>query len=123
MDVRTTTGTNVAGKLTLSSISKTGTLPEVMEYKIVSVADGTTCNSGVFGSGASYVAGSFGTLTANYVTVGATPTVPSVVQTDIAAAGAVVRYCFDVRLKSDAATSYQNGTGTVTWGITGTSVS
>ena len=118
LNVRTTAATNVAGNVTLTSCTPAGALAPVLEYRAVQVSAAATCTSTTFSSGSPlYVAGSSST----YIAVTTVPAVP--VQAPIAAAGGEIRYCFDVRVQSTAASSYQGNTATVTWLFTATSVS
>jgi len=118
LNVRTTAATNVAGNVTLTSATPAGALAPVLEYRAVQVSAATACTATTFTTGTPvYVAGAVGT----YIAVSAVPAVP--VQTSLAAAGGETRYCFDVRVQSTAASSYQGNTATVTWLFTATSVS
>jgi len=117
LNVRTTPTTNVAGNVTLTSATPAGALAPVLEYRAVQVSAAATCTSTTFSSGSPlYVAGSSST----YLAVSAVPAVP--IQAPIAAAGGEIRYCFDVRVQSGAASSYQGNNATVTWLFTATSV-
>lgn len=116
LNVRTTAATNVAGTVVLSSATRAGTLPAVLEYRTVrTTAATTTCNATAFTGSPVWVAGDATTWIASN-TVPASPT-----SSPIAAAGGEIRYCFDVRIQSTAATTYQGTTGTITWLFTATS--
>ncbi len=116
LNVRTTAGTTVPGTIVLSSATTTGTLPTVLEYRLVRTATtSTACNAAAFSS-STYIAGA---ATPTYL---APTTVPgSPVSSTLAAAGGEIRYCFEVRRQPTAATSYQGATGTITWQFAATS--
>lgn len=116
LNVRTTAGTTVPGTIVLTSASTTGTLPTVLEYRLVRTATtSTACNAAAFSS-STYIAGS---ATPTYL---APTTVPGVaVSSTLAAAGGEIRYCFEVRMLTNASTSYQGATGTITWQFAATS--
>jgi len=116
LNVRTTAGTSVPGTIVLTSATTTGTLPAVLEYRLVRTATtSTACNAAAF-TGSTYIAGA---ATPTYL---APTTVPGVaVSSTLAAAGGEIRYCFEVRMQTTAATSYQGATGTITWQFAATS--
>jgi len=120
LDVRTTATTSVSGSVLLTATGKTGTLGDVLEYRVVRAATtSSTCDSTAFTNGSAvFVAGNNAT-TPVYVTGGTMPTTPP--SQTIAAAGGLLRYCFDVRIKAGTAMSYQGATGTLTWTFTSTS--
>ena len=116
LNVRTTATTNVAGTVALTSSTPAGTLAAVLEYRAVRTPlASTACNSAAFSGSPTWVAGGAST----WIASNTVPAVP--VASAIAAAGGEIRYCFDVRILSTAATSYQGTTGTVTWLFTATS--
>ena len=118
LNVRTTAATTVGGTVALSSATVTGTLSAVLEYRAVRTPlSSTTCNAAAFTGSPVWIAGGASTWIA-------ASTVPgSPVASSIAAAGAEIRYCFDVRVQTGAASSYQGTTGTVTWLFSATSTS
>lgn len=116
LNVRTTAATNVAGTVALTSSTAAGTLPTVLEYRAVRTSlASTACNAAAFSGTPVWIAGGSASWIASS-TVAA-----SAVASPIAAAGGELRYCFDVRIQSSAASSYQNTTGTITWLLTSTS--
>jgi predicted ribosomally synthesized peptide with SipW-like signal peptide len=111
-NVRTTAATTVAGSVTLTATTRTlttGSLTEVLEYRIARLATATTtCNATNIAAG-TYLTGAGGA----WLDAGTLPASP--VASAIGAAGAELRYCLEVRIKSTAANSYQGATGTLTW--------
>lgn len=120
LNIRTTSATNVAGVIALSSstITEPGTinLGPQLEYRIVAVSTSTTCGSGVFTAGAAYSAGGFTT----YQSAGSIPVSPPTVALNLPA-GSAFRYCFDVRIKTGTPNSFQGGSAKLTWTFTATS--
>ena len=115
LDLRTTAASTVGGTITLATAAKSGTLADVLEYRIVRVASATTCAAGVFTAGATYIAGDFTTYIAGGAMPGSTP------GSTITSPSGAFRYCFEVRIKSGTANSYQGSTGSLTWSFTGIS--
>lgn len=118
LNVRTTPATTVAGSVALTAISSTGALPAALQYRMVRMATaspGTTCGAAVFDASAVYIAGTSSTYSAST----AVPASP--VASPIAAAGASVGYCVEVRVAPGTANSFQGATGTITWTFTSTS--
>lgn len=118
LNVRTTPATTVAGSVALTSISSTGALPPALQYRMVRMATaspGTTCAAAVFDASAVYIAGTSSTYSAST----AVPASP--VASPIAAAGASIGYCVEVRVAPGTASSFQGATGTITWTFTSTS--
>jgi predicted ribosomally synthesized peptide with SipW-like signal peptide len=116
LNVRTTAATTVAGTAELTSATTTGTLAAVLEYRAVRApSSGTTCNAAAFAGSPTWIAGGSSSWIASNTVPG------SPVSSAIAAAGGEIRYCFDVRILSTAASSYQGASGTITWLFTTTS--
>ena len=117
-NIRTTATTSVDGSVVLSAITRSGTLTDVLEYRIARLATVTTvCNATNIASG-TFILGGGSTW------VAATAALPgSPVSSAITAAGGELRYCIDVRIASGAANSYQGANGTLTWTFTATSSS
>lgn len=116
LNIRTTTATNVAGNVVLSSVTNNGgALLAALEYRVVLVPVGTTCDINAFSTGTYIVGG-----TSTYV---APTTIGSPTSKPIGAGGTLEqRYCFDVRVQNGAANTFQGKTATVTWLFTATSV-
>lgn len=120
LNIRTTPTSTVGGSVVLTASTPSGGLAPVLQYRAVRMAGaspGSTCSAAAFTAGATYIAGSSTT----WLAVSALPTTP--VPSTIGAAGAALGFCFDVRLATDAATTYQGLSGTVTWTFTATSAS
>jgi len=121
MNVRTTTNSNVGGTVTLTGALGSGAVAPALQYRAVRItapASATTCNSGAFATGTPvFIAGGTGT----YLGLSALPATP--VPSSIGAAGAALGYCFEVRMPSGTANSFQGATGTATWTFTATSAS
>lgn len=116
VNVRTTAASSVGGTIALASASTSGPLVPVLEYRAVGTrAVGTICDGSAFTGTPAFIAGSSSTYLA--VTTVAVPSVAS----PITAPGGELRYCFEVRVQSGAANSYQGQAGTVNWLFTGIS--
>ena len=116
VNIRTTAASTVGGTITLASSTTTGTLVPVLEYRAVrTAATSTTCDTTAFSGTPTYIAGSAST----YLAPATVPTSP--VASAITSPSGELRYCFEVRVQSGAANTYQGGTGTVTWLFSGIS--
>lgn len=118
LNVRTTAASTVGGTITLTGASATGALAPALEYRAVRLAGtapGTPCSSTAFTGSPVFIAGGAATYSA-VTQVPGTPTA-----NPIGAAGAQLGFCFEVRVATGAANSFQGTTGTVTWTMTGTS--
>jgi predicted ribosomally synthesized peptide with SipW-like signal peptide len=115
LNVRTTAATNVAGTVTLTSSTPAGTLAPVLEYRAVQTGAAVACNATAFTGSPTWITGPTGA----YLPAANVAAVP--VASALAAAGGETRVCFDVRVTSTAATSYQGATATVTWLFTASS--
>lgn len=117
LDVRTT-ATSILGSVLLTATTKSGTLGDVLEYRVIRASTtSTACVAAAFSDvGSVYVAG---TSAGAYVVGGTMPVTPP--SQSIAAAGGLVRYCFEVRIKAATANTYQGASGTLTWTFTSTS--
>lgn len=120
MNVRTTTTTNVAGTVSLTGVAATGTLAPALQYRAVRMTAASptaTCNAAAFTAGTpTFIVGNASTWVP-VTTVAPTPVVPSA----IAAGGAAIGYCFEVRIPTGTASTFQGTTATVTWTFTSTS--
>jgi hypothetical protein len=77
---------------------------------------GSTCDATAFTTGTpTFIAGG----SATYLPVSQLPA--TAVANTIGAAGAQLGFCFEVRIMTGAANTYQGTTATVTWTFTGTS--
>ncbi|MET0304054.1 MAG: SipW-dependent-type signal peptide-containing protein [Microbacteriaceae bacterium] len=120
LNVRTTPATTVAGTVALTAITPSGALAPALEYRMVRMASaspGSTCAAAAFTGTPVFVAGA----AAAYLPVTQVPTTP--VASPIAAAGASIGYCVEVRVSPTAASSYQGSTATIQWSFTATSAS
>lgn len=116
-NIRTTAATTVDGSVSLTAIARSGTLTDVLEYRVARLATVTTvCNAANIAAG-TFIVGGAATW------VAASAALPAPVAVAIGAAGSELRYCFDVRIASGAANSYQGTSGTLTWTFTATSTS
>ena len=116
-NIRTTAATSVGGTVSLTALTRTGILTDVLEYRIARLATTTTvCNVTNIAAGTFIVGG-----TSTWVAASAA--LPAPVTSAIGAAGSELRYCIDVRIASGAANSYQGTSGTLTWTFTATSTS
>lgn len=125
MKVRTSPTTNVAGSVVLTSAGGTGALTTGLEYRMVRMTSSTaTCDATAFTTGTPvFVAGSAGGYVA-LTTSAVAPSVPAApVSNPIAAAGAEIGFCVDVRIVTGAANAFQGTSSTVTWTFTATSAS
>lgn len=110
LDVRTSSGTTVAGSVTLDSTTASGTLAPALQYRAVLVSSSSACDSGAFGGSPVWVAGGAST----YLSAGSMPSSPPT--TPIAAGGTeTLRYCFEVRIAPGTNNSYQGASAQVTW--------
>ncbi|MCG5469262.1 SipW-dependent-type signal peptide-containing protein [Micromonospora sp. LAH09] len=118
IDIRTTSTTNVGGAVALTSSSNNaGALLPALEYRTVRTAStSTTCAAAAFTGTPTWIVGP------SYLAVTSVPGSP-VSSTITAPSGATpqVRFCFEVRIQSGAANSYQGTSGVVTWAFTATS--
>lgn len=111
--VRTLADTNVAGSVTLSGATVTGTgLGTHLRYGVRTIPAGSACNSTTFGAGAVVVANNSTLATAG---TGSQPLA--------AAAGSPVTYCFAVTLPEGTPNEAQGLTATANWTLTGSSAS
>ena len=78
-------------------------------------APGAACSSAAFTGSPVFIAGG----AATYSAVTQVPVTPTA--NPIGAAGAQLGFCFEVRVATGAANSFQGTTATVTWTMTGTS--
>lgn len=121
LNVRTTPATTVGGTVALTGIDDNdGGLVGALQYRAVRMATaspGTTCGAAVFTGSPVFIAGA----AATYLPVTQVPGTP--VASPIAAAGAEIGYCFEVRVAPGSANSFQGTTATVTWTFTSTSAS
>lgn len=121
LNVRTTPATTVAGTVELTSIANNGGgLVGALQYRAVRMtapSPTSTCDATAFTGTPVFIAGSAGT----YSAVTQVPASP--VASTVAAAGAAIGYCFEVRIAPASANSYQGTTATVTWTFTSTSAS
>lgn len=116
VNVRTTAASTVGGTITLASATTSGLLVPVLEYRAVRTpATGTTCDGSAFTGTPSFIAGSGST----YLSVTTVPGSP--ISSPITAPSGEIRYCFEVRVQSGAANSYQGQAGSVHWLFSGTS--
>lgn len=116
LDVRTTgaadsptLASTVGGTAALTSAVPAGDsqLTGQLEYRVAVTTTATTCAAATYAG--AYVAAT---------------TVPAGMQGALSANAAnTVRFCFQIRLKTDAPNTTQGRTGTVTWAITSTSAS
>ncbi|PJJ70783.1 hypothetical protein CLV46_0309 [Diaminobutyricimonas aerilata] len=116
LNVRTTTGSTVAGTTALAGLTTaaaaSGDLRPVLEYRMVRGASATAaCDSTAFTASATYLVGG----AAAYASVSSA--VPSTrVPTTLGAHGAgEARFCVDIRIQSTAASTYQGTGATLTW--------
>jgi predicted ribosomally synthesized peptide with SipW-like signal peptide len=110
INIRTTAASTVGGTITLASATPSGTLATVLEYRAVRTAGtGTACDASAFSGSPTYIAGGSST----YLAVTSVPGSP--VASAITSPSGELRFCFDVRVTSTAANSYQGTTATVTW--------
>lgn len=120
LNIRTTPASTVGGSVMLTASAASGGLSPVLQYRAVRMTEPSpsgACSAGAFAAGGTYLAGSATTyLPASDLPATATPSA-------IAAAGAQLGFCFDVRLAPDAASSYQGQAGAITWTFTATSAS
>ncbi|MHA7306635.1 SipW-dependent-type signal peptide-containing protein [Arthrobacter sp. TMN-49] len=115
-NVRTTAASTVGGTITLASVSTSGPLVPVLEYRAVRTpAVGTGCDGNAFTGTPTFIAGSVST----YLAVTTVPASP--VTSAITAPSGEIRYCFEVRVQPGAANSYQGQTGAVHWLFSGIS--
>ncbi|GAA1315482.1 SipW-dependent-type signal peptide-containing protein [Leucobacter albus] len=111
--VRTTSATNVAGAVALGGATVTGTgLGAFLKYGVRTIPAGAACDATSFASGAVVVPND------SALSVGATGAQPLV-----AAAGAVVAYCFAVSLPPGTSNAAQGLNASATWTLTATSAS
>lgn len=120
LNVRTTPTTNVAGTVALTGVANNGGgLVGALQYRAVrmsSASPASTCNAAAFTTGTPvFIAGTSGT----YSAITQVPASP--VSSPIAAAGAEIGYCFEVRITPGSANTFQGTTATVTWTFTSTS--
>lgn len=116
VNVRTTAGSNVNGILELAGSDTSGTLVTVLQYRAVRTATtSTTCDATAFSGSPTWIAGG----SSSYIAVNTVPGSP--VQSTITSPSGELRFCFDVRIESGAANSYQGTTGSVTWHFSATS--
>jgi predicted ribosomally synthesized peptide with SipW-like signal peptide len=116
INVRTTAASNVGGTIRLSSSTTSGGLVPVLEYRAVRTsATATTCDATAFTGSPIYIAGG----AASYLAVTAVPGSP--VNSAITSPSGELRFCFETRVQSGAANSYQGTTATVTWLLSATS--
>ncbi|HEU5224138.1 MAG TPA: SipW-dependent-type signal peptide-containing protein [Candidatus Lumbricidophila sp.] len=117
LDIRTTVASTVGGTVTLTGVTNnSGGLVGALEYRAVRMPSAaSTCDATAFSGSPTFIAGGSST----YLAVTTVPGSP--VTNPIAAAGAELGFCFDVRVAANAANSYQGTTATVTWSFTGTS--
>ena len=109
-NIRTTAATTVGGIITLSSLARSGTLTDALEYRVARLATATTaCDSTTIAAG-TFLVGSAASWAAASAALPVTP-----VASAIGAAGSEHRYCIDVRIVSGAANTFQGTTGTLTW--------
>ncbi|MEF3403573.1 SipW-dependent-type signal peptide-containing protein [Agromyces sp. CCNWLW203] len=116
LDVRTTgagdapaLASTVGGTAVLTSAVPAGdsALTGQLEYRVAVTTTTTACSAATYAG--AYVAAS---------------AVPAAVQGALSAnAGNTVRFCFQIRLKTDAPNTTQSRSGTVTWAFTSTSAS
>lgn len=110
INIRTTAASTVGGTITLASVTQVGTLAAVLEYRAVRTpATTTTCDATAFAGTPTYIAGGSST----YLAVTGVPGTP--VASAITSPSGELRFCFDVRVTSSAANSYQGTSATVTW--------
>ncbi|WP_460773355.1 hypothetical protein [Microbacterium sp. GXF7504] len=110
IDLRTTTDTTEAGRVVLGEATASGPLATVLEYRMVRVPVGTTCDAAAFGGAADWTAGGPDA----YLAAGTVP--DPAVAWPLAAGGAEVhRACVDVRIAAGASSALQGTTGAVTW--------
>ncbi|UYY81986.1 hypothetical protein OIT41_02610 [Arthrobacter sp. YA7-1] len=116
VNVRTTAASTVGGTITLASVATSGALVPVLEYRAVrTAAVGTVCDGSAFTGSAVFIAGS----ASSYLPVSTVPASP--VPSSISAPGGEIRYCFEVRVQSGAANTYQGQPGAVHWLFSGIS--
>lgn len=110
INIRTTSASTVGGTITLADSATTGDLVPVLEYRAVrTAATTTTCDSTAFSGSPTYIAGGSST----YLAVTGVPA--SAVESSITSPSGELRFCFEVRVQSGAANTYQGKTGSVTW--------
>ncbi|MFD6053649.1 SipW-dependent-type signal peptide-containing protein [Agromyces sp. NPDC060279] len=111
LDVRTTAATTVDGQAVLTAIAAggAGTLTAQLDYKVAVLAGtGTACSDSTIYTDATFTD-----------TTAAVPAGKSAAITK--AAGNVVRFCFQVRMKPTAPSTIQGQSGTLKWTVTATS--
>ncbi|MFE4544791.1 SipW-dependent-type signal peptide-containing protein [Arthrobacter sp. NPDC056727] len=115
LNIRTTEASTVGGTVVLTSSTPVGNLAPALEYRAVLTNSTSVCDATAFSGTPTYIAGS-----STYLPV--TAVAAPAVATPVAAAGTnPLRYCFDIRIKTDANNSFQGKSATVTWLFTGTS--
>lgn len=110
LDVRTTAATNIAGTALLSAAAPSGdsALTGELEYRVVVLT----------GAGALSTACSAASYSGAFLSVSSVPSGGGAVQAALAAsASSPVRFCFQVQMKSAAATGAQGRTGSVKWTV------
>lgn len=118
LNVRTTAATTVGGTVTLTAVTPTGALAPALQYRAVRLTNPSPtspCDATAFSGTPTYIAGG----SATYLPVSQLPV--SAVANTIGAAGAQLGFCFEVRVMTGAANTYQGTTATVAWTFTGTS--
>ncbi|WP_160150904.1 SipW-dependent-type signal peptide-containing protein [Microbacterium timonense] len=120
LNVRTTPASTVGGTVALSAVTPSaGGLTPALQYRAVRMTNpspGSTCDATAFTTGTpTFIAGG----SATYLPVSQLPA--TAIANTIGAAGAQLGFCFEVRIMTGAANTYQGTTATVTWSFTGTS--
>jgi predicted ribosomally synthesized peptide with SipW-like signal peptide len=113
LKIRTTAASTLGGKVTLTGSTPDGDLSPALEYR--AVLTDAACDSSAFSTAATYIGGSSSTYLPAASVQGTPVAVPVGAPLD------ELSYCFDVRIKAGADTSYQGKSATVTWLFTGTS--
>jgi predicted ribosomally synthesized peptide with SipW-like signal peptide len=114
-----TAAVSVGGTVSLSAAANGGGgLTPVLRSRIVTIPGATSCASGVFTAGATYVAGS--NVSYQMVSAPLAPSVPIAVAAN--GGGAEVHYCIELSIATATPqVTYQGTTATATWTVTGQS--
>lgn len=118
LNVRTTPTSTVDGVVVLTGLDRSGGLATALEYRAVRMSSpnpAAECTAAAFAAPSTFIVGG----TATWVPLSDPP--PAGVSNPIGAAGAEIGFCFDVRVTTDAANSFQGQTAEATWTFTGTS--
>jgi predicted ribosomally synthesized peptide with SipW-like signal peptide len=112
LNVRTTPETTVGGTLTLTAATSSGGLAPALEYRAVRLASPnptSTCTAASFTGSPVFVAGG----ASSYIPVTTVPGSP--VSNTLTSAGGALGFCFEVRIGTAAASTFQGLNATTTW--------